>query len=457
MNDDVEIEDKLIFTAATTSHIITNPTQSVGYDVSSFNTLIMELEGPNSIINESTTPGEDARYIEGKLQFNVDNTAGTYVFPVGGNEGLEAVDVTLNSGITTMKLTGNVAPPTTVDPLVNSKIVYYDVGNTTGQGILLSAVDPCDGATDGIKDKITLNTFPDFGWQISMDAGSLNSTTYNITFKPEITDFSFTPLNPSTVDSDCLNDKLIYFHRGGIPGGISGNAVTGMLPSWPSTTGYDLAPINAVTSGSNQEYTLLSQPGFSFFGGATTTVSGTALPVELLYLTATEIDNEYIQLNWATTSEINNDGFEIQRSIDAQNFQVINWVEGNGNAATVHNYELNDYDAQKNQPLYYRLKQIDFNGNYDYSTIVSASLEEDNNVDISIYPNPATDQLTIKIEGTTNEVYFALYDAIGKRIIDQTFSANDKEIIQLGALSNGLYTITITNGQTQIIEKLIIE
>jgi hypothetical protein len=95
----------------------------------------------------------------------------------------------------------------------------------------------------------------------------------------------------------------------------------------------------------------------------------TLLPVELLSFDVTPINNQYARLEWATASEINNNGFEVLRSVDGENFEYIAWISGNGNQTTIHKYSYEDYSIEKGITYYYQLKQIDYDGQYEYFDI----------------------------------------------------------------------------------------
>ena len=104
----------------------------------------------------------------------------------------------------------------------------------------------------------------------------------------------------------------------------------------------------------------------------------TLLPVELLSFDVTPINNQYAQLEWVTASEINNDGFEVLRSVDGETFRYIGWVSGNGNQTTIHKYTYEDYSIDKDITYYYRLKQIDYDGQYEYFDIKPLRLTDTN-------------------------------------------------------------------------------
>ena len=102
------------------------------------------------------------------------------------------------------------------------------------------------------------------------------------------------------------------------------------------------------------------------------------LPVELVSFDVTPINNQYAQLEWVTASEINNDGFEVLRSVDGETFRYIGWVNGNGNQTTIHKYTYEDYSIDKGITYYYQLKQIDYDGQYEYFDIKPLRLTDTN-------------------------------------------------------------------------------
>ena len=154
------------------------------------------------------------------------------------------------------------------------------------------------------------------------------------------------------------------------------------------------------------------------------------VPVELVSFTAESVDNG-VQIKWTTASELNNLGFEIERRTDDENWRTIGFVEGKGTTTEIQNYYYADdlYGVNESK-FYYRLKQIDFNGKYEYSDEVevikipsSFSLEQN-------YPNPFNPSTKIKFTIPTppsssplvkgrNEVGFVtlkVYDVLGNEI-----------------------------------------
>ena len=109
--------------------------------------------------------------------------------------------------------------------------------------------------------------------------------------------------------------------------------------------------------------------------------------------------NNKVQLTWKTASELNNKGFEVQRSTDGENFEPIGFVEGYGTTLERQNYAFTDEAIQFNMTYYYRLKQIDFDGRYEVSKVVIAKVEDQSYTLSKFYPNPVT--------STTRLTYFS--------------------------------------------------
>lgn len=120
------------------------------------------------------------------------------------------------------------------------------------------------------------------------------------------------------------------------------------------------------------------------------------LPVELIFFSVHSIENKTNKLRWQTASELNNMGFEIERSDDGTDWETINSVQGNGTTNIIQSYSFID-----NRPLvgynYYRLKQIDYDGKFEYSDIQSVLLGDIKQANMQVYPNPNDGQFTLSL------------------------------------------------------------
>jgi endoglucanase Acf2 len=115
------------------------------------------------------------------------------------------------------------------------------------------------------------------------------------------------------------------------------------------------------------------------------------LPVQIEKFYA-EVDQGNVILHWITSSEDNNSHFEIERSNDLEKWSFIGTVNASGNASSVHSYQFIDREPE-NGISYYRLRQIDLDGSFHYSHVVSVEIEK--GTSFGIYPNPASEYIIV--------------------------------------------------------------
>ena len=147
-------------------------------------------------------------------------------------------------------------------------------------------------------------------------------------------------------------------------------------------------------------------------------------------------------LTWKTTSETNNAGFEIEKSPDAKTFKKIGFIDGNGDSKEVNTYSFTD--ANPLPITYYRLKQIDFDGKFEYSRIISVKNEA---LGFAVYPNPAQNQLFVANLEKAEEVLIRNLD--GKVFLKQ--HVDSKVPVNTSNFPSGLYFITIGNETRKIL------
>ena len=193
--------------------------------------------------------------------------------------------------------------------------------------------------------------------------------------------------------------------------------------------------------------------------GAST--DGAPLPVELLTLTAYPIENEFIRVDWTTASELNNEGFEVQRGIDGIEFSAESWVDGNGTTTAMHDYNYDDYEVEYNQLYYYRLKQIDHNGDYEYSHVVSAMITKDGEGFITtLYPNPTVNSSTLGVQATKEQAgTIKVYNVWGQLITNQAVeirAGTNEYVINTEHLASGNYYINLELQNQVVNHKLIV-
>ncbi len=174
------------------------------------------------------------------------------------------------------------------------------------------------------------------------------------------------------------------------------------------------------------------------------------LPVSLISFDAELIGND-VELRWATASEIDNDYFTVQRSIDNVNFDDVKKIGGNGNSNIIIQYSTYDMDVPRSV-LYYRLKQVDFDGTTTYSDVRVVKNSGDN--ELLIYPNPSNGIFNIE----TSEPINIIVSSISGRIIEKyQYSKNSKNKLNLSDIAKGVYILTIFSENSTINKRIIIE
>lgn len=322
---------------------------------------------------------------------------------------------------------------------------------------------------------------------IDVSAPTVARFTTNPTELPNVGQ-NFT-INCSDISMGTLDAITIYRdHPSSIPGVISGiqyeltggslgAPVTGIVNL---TSGANVITFSGVdlSDGSNSFSILFSHPTlefdldanstvdtypdgtmFLFFSGAPVSVPGDlrfavavsfVLPVEYLSFNANIVDEDDVLLKWQTATEINNDGFEVERSNDGENWKELTFVPGYGTSTEVQSYRFKDIEPQKGIN-YYRLRQEDYDGKVAYSKIVTAQLKSDN--DITIAPNPTTGLIALKGLKTNAVLDVEIFDTVGSLIMKSTIS---KKELDISSLENGIYLIMVNDG-TNIYQSKVIK
>lgn len=183
-----------------------------------------------------------------------------------------------------------------------------------------------------------------------------------------------------------------------------------------------------ITKNSSSNWTIVD---WAYEDVANTPISPTTtLPIELGGFTASTLDKG-VSLEWNTLSEINNAGFEIERSTDGRKFARIGYVEGSGTSTRDRYYSYLDNELESEGAYYYRLKQMDYDGSYTFSDVLHINYRTDHAIDVSISPNPAKDR--VHIEFSSHKV-----GAAHVSLISTTGQLIQKEAFQLGNGSQGV-------------------
>lgn len=169
------------------------------------------------------------------------------------------------------------------------------------------------------------------------------------------------------------------------------------------------------------------------------------LPISLLEFKC-KLKNNIVELKWLTANEKNNDLFTIERSKDGIDFIPINYKKGAGTSNSTIEY-LDTDENPYSGISYYRLKQTDFNGNSTYSKIETIYRNENNDVQIRIFPNPADEILNISFHTSSSHQYnYVVYDLSGRNVLNGTINnvnGNNIYKLNLNELISGYYIIQL--------------
>jgi hypothetical protein len=178
------------------------------------------------------------------------------------------------------------------------------------------------------------------------------------------------------------------------------------------------------------------------------------LPIELNSFEG-KCSSNYAQLFWTTASEQNNDYFTLEGSNIGQDFYNLATIKGAGTSNSVKNYE---YVLKENSYKYFRLKQTDFDGKFSLSDIITVNCYENNTLNnISVYPNPATSNLTLNFgDEIDTKIHLIIKDMLGRTAKEILYDANEISFINvsLDYLSKGIYFLQIEDLTNNLIAPL---
>lgn len=413
--------------------------------------LYIQNDESAAIVGASTGNGATNKYVAGKLKRQVSGT-NSYYFPIGVSpdylDGMESFDISftsndsLNTGLLGyVKDEGSTALASTIT-------TYADLGTHPGGAAtgLDFSFDPFDCVSgDGVIDKVDLSVGQSHAWVISPDVDN-GTYLYDVQFYPGAV------LSASASFYTCGSLELKYMMKDDVPGGDGTPTGNG----WPTflTTGYLTAP--------NGSDGLSNQSSFSTFKNGGAELNGTTLPVELIGLTAYGVDNSHIHVDWVTATEINNEGFEIQRSTNGIDFETIGWESGHGTTSTTQNYRYIDEEVSKGVLYYYRLKQIDFDGQFEFTLIVSASLQKEGGFTVNVFPNPSKvrEELVLSIESAfTSSAELKVYDVLGKLVINEELELSEgtnNYRLDNSAFAAGQYFVVVNLNLDQVTKNVIV-
>ena len=190
----------------------------------------------------------------------------------------------------------------------------------------------------------------------------------------------------------------------------------------------------------------------------------TVLPVEISDFFGRFVkDDDHNALTWITALEINNDHFELERAFEGEQFELIAEVEGAGNSNTPKTYRFNDKDVERAGVYTYRLKQVDFDGQFSYhDKLVRIKVERPIEITTGVYPNPATNLVNVAISSDRDQqATIRVFDNRGRLVMNalvnaDLFAGSNTYNIDVTDLLPSNYIIRIEIGEEVFNEKLLI-
>lgn len=382
--------------------------------------LLLSCGGPGALANYQFNPPNSV--LENTYELDNDpngDFTGSYV----GGFALGVSDVVLSSGCSEI-VDASVAGTTTVTNVdgLGFSLTFGASNNPGGEVVMTYLEEDYSGSND-----FGGNTDLSIGGQFVVDNNALGNNTSGL-------DYQVTMFVDNSVDlsNGAANYTLMRRDANSIDAWIAPNA----------------AGADAVNNSSTPKTISFSMTNYSL--GQLLPVSGNVVPVEMTLFEAI-LKEKQVYLDWQTASELNNLGFEIEKSIDGRNWENIGFVEGKGTT-----FEFSDYQFIDENPAvginYYRLKQLDTDGQFEFSDIRSIIYNELGT--IAIYPNPTKDVVVVDLGNQMANI--EIFDLTG-RLIMNTNSNNTIQNIDFSNFENGIYVLRINGNGWQKVEKIVVQ
>lgn len=355
----------------------------------------------NNSAPASVSTGNTTSYVNGFLRRYINNSTGSFDFPVGTATAYQRANVNFTAAPTITYLTADFQTYATVPaPLGSTECSATYNANALDNGFW----------------NIDANT-------VNNNTGMYNMTLYNNSYTNAASGWTVMARHNGSATWDIVNGD-----------GSLGTCVG--------------SPVTAVVRN--------NMVGFSRFGTAQST---TPLPIELLSFTG-EYEGVKNKLEWVTASELNNDYFTIERSGDGMAFEFMETKDGAGNSTQQIQYHTYDFHPFVGQ-TYYRLKQTDYNGDFSYSSIISIDNKLDEISLTNVHPNPTTSDLNFDFSSPVRGIVkIQIVDYLGRVVVSKFQKVEEGKsslMTQMSELAKGVYSLKVefSEGDFKSITKVI--
>jgi hypothetical protein len=345
-----------------------------------------------STVNGTITGATTTNYIVtngGNIRFFANTNATTYNFPIGDVSEYTPFDVVLdNGGQAGAYLQASMTPLPHPNAVGANAATHY------------------------------INRY----WSV-VPSGLAASPVYDVTYK--------------YADTDIVGNDATYR-----PAKYSTATAT---PGWVSSPGSGAFAIDGTAANHDLALNTFTWDNLTTFSDFSAAGDGAPLPIELLSFDAEPVSNTVL-VSWTTASEINNDFFTVERSVDATNFVAIGTVNGAGNSSSTRSYSFVDV-----QPMmgvsYYRLRQTDFNGDFEVFDPVAVNFGSGMVQGAALFPNPAVEYAHVMINTASSGKGWVRVTDVTGRLISNFQIVMEKGMtpftLQTDNLAPGKYLVTV--------------
>jgi len=310
------------------------------------------------------------------------------------------------------------------------------------------------GANNNIT--YTYNSVVGFNGPADCSVANIKTSTVDVHAKPTITPVLDQVCNGAPYDVT-LNIDLGTYNVSVDEDGGTDFTITGTGGTLSNTTlagtGVTQVTISNIPNGDTWSLNVNDVSGLSCGLVGTNGNCITVLPIELVKFNAYKNSKGTVTIEWQTESEIDNDFFTVESSVDGLNWREVKRVEGAGNSSRKLNYSILDKEP-KFDIIYYRLKQTDYNGNFSYSDIKSVRFDKLNTNEFLVYPNP-TDEFIYVIANNFQLNDVMVYNTLGQdvsNVIQFEQIANGYKL-SVNELQAGVYFIKTDHFSTRFVKK----
>lgn len=257
--------------------------------------------------------------------------------------------------------------------------------------------------------------------------------------------------------NDLKVDLTFDLSEGGFPGPSAGSASDYELLYRSSTTGsWTSAGQASSVSGDEITFTNIAINDDNYYTIGTTNETNSPLPVELISFNVTKKKGK-VFLKWETASETQNSHFMVQRKTDNQ-WQNLGKVEGQGTTTEPQSYRF-EHENYSMGPNYYRLKQVDYDGSFEYSSVKVIRVEDQQANEVKVLKNPVNQEVRLRFYANDRQVFiYRLMNGQGKLVKRgkwQLTKGGHDLSIPLNNRESGIYWLSIQNQQNQWHKKIL--